>query len=180
MSFGLKRFFCVLIGPNDAVLDQWEETLILSGVEFKRIRPYEFYDDKILAHNDHFILTTRHSLASEVRAVLREEHISNLIPKLPKSLMNALLNIYLAGEGKEKNKFRQKGESGPSCIRRFLQKYKGHISKQILFRTILIDEAHFLKNLSTYWSICAAILALGADKYLSTYPLINECFYCKY
>jgi len=52
----------LIVGPNHAVLDQWIETLILSGVDTRRIRLYESNDEDVLEEVDHFILMTRHEV----------------------------------------------------------------------------------------------------------------------
>ena len=153
-------------------MDQWEETLILSGVEFDRIKNYTYYDDTLLAHVDTFILMTRYTMMSEMRELLEYE-ASNLLPNLPTKLLRDLHDVFNLNRGKrtkrKKRNVKQSGESVSGCIRRLVLqtlKSRSTSSKEPLFRTFILDEAHFLKNLCSFWGICAACLGIVSDKLL--------------
>lgn len=165
MYYFLLLFFSI-IGPNDAVLDQWEETLILSGVDYKRIKSYKFDDDTVLANVDDFILLTRYAMMSEMRNLF-ETKTSNLFPHISIPFLTQLQNVYDSTTGKGTNRagppVRRKGETGADCTRRLVQQFMFKIARQPLFRTFLIDEAHFLKNLESYWGMFAACIGAVTD-----------------
>ena len=58
--------------------------------------------------------------------------------------------------------YRRKDESTEECIGRFLSKYSKNTAK--MWRTVVIDECHFLKNLVSYWGIAASLLGLHAER----------------
>ena len=174
-------------GPNFAVLDQWEETLILAGVDPNKIIPYRFEDDNVLAHVDRFILLTIHNMMSEMKNIIIHKKPSNLFPHFPLQLVNALKNVI-----KGKIKDRRKGETDCSYFTRVMERNMDKLSMQPLFRTFLIDEggsqiclprtyffeitklccfsfveiaAHFLKNLKCYWGMFATCLGVVSDKF---------------
>lgn len=169
------RFF-LSIGPNDAVLDQWDETLIKSGVDFNRIKNYRYSDDEVLAQADHFFLMTRYTMMSEMRNLL-ETKFSNLMPDLSKHLLGQLGNVYKSGQGKVSSKVRRKGETGSECITRLMRNNIQKIAPKPLFRTFLLDEAHFLKNLESYWGLFGSLLGAVSDKLNLYYYLPPTIFH---
>jgi len=76
---------------------------------------------------------------------------------------------YRAEKGKAKNLFKEKGETEAACVTRLL---KGFIRTQqwdrhppaLSFRTVIVDEAHFLKNLCSFWGIGTALLGINAER----------------
>lgn len=56
----------LIIGPNDAVLNQWDDTLILSGVRKDKIKWFSPNDNDIFSTpNDNYILMTRYTLHTD-------------------------------------------------------------------------------------------------------------------
>jgi len=168
----------VIVGPNKDVLDQWEESLLMSGVARTRIKFYHPYD-KQLRQGDTFILMTRYDLFSEMRNFMMTKE-SNLYPKINIMLLGQLENQYLASQSKERNKWRCEGESEAEVVTRLLENNL-HQFKHPMFRTILIDEAHFLKNLVSYWGLGTALLGMTTQRSvpLSGTPYNNgECPSC--
>ena len=88
---------------------------------------------------------------------------SNFFPNLRLEVIMALDNQKKVSDGKQKNKYRMKDETEAACVTRLIE--SNMMSSNFLgfkFRTILIDEAHFLKNLSAYWGMgCAMLGALS-------------------
>jgi hypothetical protein len=71
--------------------------------------------------------------------------------------------LYRCDKGKKDNNvYRKENETLSECVTRLLQKCLGKI--QPSFRTVVIDEAHFLKNLLTYWGLGAALLGIHAER----------------
>eukprot|EP00978_Attheya_sp_CCMP212_P033449 scaffold134990_cov44-Attheya_sp.AAC.2 len=64
-----------------------------------------------------------------------------------------------AANGKKKNKFRKDRETEGDCITRLMR-----FQCKTIFCTVLIDEAHFLKNLVSYWGIGACLLGCHAER----------------
>jgi len=209
----------VIIGPNNAVLKQWEETLLLSGIEPTRIKYLHHNDTTLLGNSrerrwgqghacdnegDHYILMTRHQLMVSTKRLLQNKQGTNLFPsnRIPVDLLKLLHNQYKASKGKERNKYRERDQdqdrSRSSEADRITQllcsnnrinrgrrpkkrrNEKGLASSSFLatdgidhddddgqqpcFRMILIDEAHFLKNLVSFWGIGAALLGRLSER----------------
>ena len=164
--------FTVIVGPNDAVLKQWEETLLMGGIPDRSIKYYR-KNDKTLRSGNTFILLTRYKLMTEMRDVMENKqrggYQSNLFPTMPDNLRRKLRNQYKASCGKEKNLHKKYGESIPACVNRILRDaHRSPIFKTELFRTVLIDESHYLKNAVSYWGMGAAILGMLSER---TVPL---------
>lgn len=153
----------IIAGPNDAVLDQWEETLILAGVPYNKIKSYRFNDDNVLARVDHFVLLTRHTMMVEMRNLI-ETGYSNLFPNFPAKLLKIMKNIYLSSQGKAKALYKTKDETGAEFFTRLMAENMHRLSPEPLFRTFLIDEAHFLKNLEAYWGMFTTCIGAVTDK----------------
>lgn len=160
------------------MLDQWEETLLLAGIQRNRIKAYRYNDHHILGKNDDFILLTRYNLMSEMRNFLETQE-SNLFLSNDKNnvgnfpsvaLLKKMGNIYSSSHGKAANDVRHRGETACECIRRLLSasinaSNNKNTKKLPSFRTFLIDEAHFLKNLESYWGMLTAFLGAVSDKF---------------
>jgi SNF2-related domain len=86
-------------------------------------------------------------------------------------------NQYLANQGKEANRYKNKDEQfNPSkIITRFLSRKQNQAEP--CFRTIVVDEAHFLKSLTAYWGIGAGLIGLHAERMIpmSGTPYNNGC-----
>lgn len=94
----LKRLPSLVVGPNDAVLLQWEETLVKAGVGPSRIQHFK---QSTRLEGDIFVLLTRYQLQTEVRALLRKVNMRNneqptspLFSNAPKALLHKLKNQY--------------------------------------------------------------------------------------
>ena len=155
-----KKMPTVIIGPNRDVLDQWEESLLVSGVHVSRIKFFWALDDK-LRQGDTFILLTRYELMSEIRNMMLTKK-SNLYPQIDTMLLNMLDNQYMAGQSKARNEYRNDNETESQCVTRLLRNNAHRL--RVCFRTILIDEAHFLKNLVSYWGIATALLGMVSHR----------------
>ena len=91
---------CLVIGPNDAVLLQWEETLLKAGVNAARITYFKPRSATRL-EGGIFVLMTRYNLQTEVRYLLdrvdmrsKEHPSSPLFPNAAKLLLHQLKNQY--------------------------------------------------------------------------------------
>ena len=72
-----------------------------------------------------------------------------------------------AEKGKAKNLFKERGETEAACITRYLKRFvqQQRFERQgAAFRAVIIDEAHFLKNLCSYWGIGTALLGVNAER----------------
>jgi SNF2 family DNA or RNA helicase len=96
----LKRLPTLVVGPNDAVLLQWEETLLKAGVSPSRIH---YFRPKrgLRFEGDIFVLLTRYNLQTEVKNLLEKVNMGNnerptspLFHDAPKSLLHMLKNQY--------------------------------------------------------------------------------------
>lgn len=80
-----------------------------------------------------------------------------------------LIITFRADKGKAKNLFKRTGESEAACVARVLetfiedQKFERR-SLVASFRTVIVDEGHFLRNLTSFWGIGAALLGLNAER----------------
>jgi len=87
---------------------------------------------------------------------------SNLFPSIEIHLLKQLENQYSASQSKCKNDFKEKDETESEFVTRVLGKNAHNVED--LFRTILIDEAHFLKNLVSYWGLGTALLGMSSQR----------------
>lgn len=99
-AHGKRRLPSLIIGPNDAVLKQWYETLIKAGVSESRIRYFKPKSSTNLEGNI-FLLMTRYNVQTVVRSLFgkvdmrNKEHPSPpLFPTAPKMLLHKLKNQY--------------------------------------------------------------------------------------
>jgi SNF2 family DNA or RNA helicase len=154
--------------PNEAVLVQWADTLIKAGVDRSKI--YRFQTKKCgFLQGDIYILCTIYDLQTECRYCFDsgKNYKSPLFPTTPSHLLHVLQVQYKAERGRiKKNRFRRAGESINECIRRALSKYESHCD--LTFRTTILDEAHFVRNLKTFWGLAAAMIGLHSE---SIFPM---------
>ena len=140
-----------------------------------------------------FILCTRYNIQSELRKLFDGYQISNtsstgdqwkrkrelsddykdssLFRNVPFTLIGNLRNQYLADKGKEKNKFILPKEKCQDCIARLVRNgTPAIISKQnqptenFTFQTIIVDEAHFCKNVLAYWGLGLSLLGMQSKR----------------
>jgi hypothetical protein len=166
------------VSPNHAVTAQWADTLIKAGVPSNHI--FEFIPRKgenkqqtWHRKNAAYLLLNRYQLQTETRYLFNQlpkgfnsrartdrDYKSPLYPTAQKQLLCKLKNQYLSANGKEKNHDKHKNETASECVTRLLT--IGNCNK--VFRTLVIDEAHFLKNLLSYWGLGTALLGLHAER----------------
>lgn len=129
----------MIIAPNEAVLNQWEETLIMSGIDPERVKYFESNDRNLLRKEQDIILMTRYSLMTEVRTVLKGD-VSVLFPNFPEQTQSQL-NTILGSS--------QKGFGESKKTEMILQVLRSNMAlvKPIYFRSLIIDEAHMMKNM---------------------------------
>ena len=137
----------MIIGPNEAVLNQWEANLIMSGIDEDHIKYYECNDKNLLHREETFILMTRYSLMTEVRHIIKGD-ISNLFPTLSIDIKLKLGEVL-------RNSEKGMGEAKKT---EQITKILGSNLACKCFRTLIIDEAHMMKNLATYWGVGVGLL----------------------
>lgn len=174
-----KKLPTLICSPNDAVLTQWQETLVKAGVERKKIYRFEAKKPKYKLKGDIYLLCNRYNLQTEVRYMWGGEHqkkyaVSALLPNAKKKMMDCLKNQYLAAKGKVKNEHIDQGDavSVSDIITDCLAEYT---AIKRTYQTVCIDESHFLKSLETYWGCAAGMLGLHAERMvvLSGTPYCN-------
>jgi len=157
-----KAMPTIIVGPNDAVLEQWEDTLLLSGVPVEKIKRY-WKKDETLHFGEYFVLLTRYQVMSAMKELMHSNE-SNLFPKVKDTLLKKLQNQYEAGKGTARNKWKRKKETVSQCITRLLREACRQSKWKITFRTLLIDESHFLRNLEAYWGFGSALLGMFTER----------------
>ena len=95
--------------------------------------------------------------------------VSPLFPTAEKELLEDLRDQYLAANAKlkGKNTLRQKGEGEHDVVRRLIDDYyhKNLANPPVaVIRTLIIEEAHFLRNAVSFWGIGAALAGNGAER----------------
>ena len=159
----------LIVSPNDAVLTQWLETLLKAGVHPRKIYRLQSKKSRPLK-GDCFVLCNRYDLQVEMRFLFdhtrknKARAVSPLFPHAPKNLLLMLKNQYLAEKGKATNEYIEKGDriTMADCITDYLGQHMHSIAP--IFETVVIDEAHFLKSLKTYWGMAAGLLGLHAGR----------------
>jgi SNF2 family DNA or RNA helicase len=180
---GLKKRPTAIVAPNDAVLLQWRDTLIRNGVPEERIYLFQKAQDNSKFDEGIFLLMTRYALQSEVKELFdyigeyenqkqRPRSTSVLFPHLAPDNLYKLWMQYMAKKGKlhlrEKTNYAKKeGEYIDDCVSRLLALCVRRICssfdlKELVFETVIIDEAHMLKNRCTYSSMGAALMGAHA------------------
>jgi SNF2 family DNA or RNA helicase len=171
----------IIVSPNDAVQVQWRDTLVKNGVfleiihMFERGQPARDFDKPI------FVLMTRYTLQREVKHVFdlleeatknpEAEHLATsvLFPHATIDNLVALKVQYMDENSKERvdNKYREpKVESMADCVTRLVhlctRRMQRNSTAEPVFQTLIIDESHFLKRITTFWGIGAALMATHA------------------
>jgi len=165
---GRPKLPTVLVSPNHAVSIQWAETLIKAGVSAGRIFQFMPKRSRHQYRGSVYILMTRYHLQTETKYILNlakprsRAPYSPLFPHAPNPLLIKLLNQYQYGKGDRVQNLCRREESQSACITRLLFESSKKVGPA--FRTIVIDEAHFLKNLKTFWGISAGMLGLHAER----------------
>ena len=174
----------LIVVPQDGILGQWEATLRKAGVEPARIKILgeRKRDTKKRSPNKRtvkggiFILCTRYKVQSEMRRLFdcsttadlqANQKKSDLFPNVSTSLIKILCNQYLSEKGKERNKCIHKKEARPDCVARLIREsFRGGdgSSLKAAFHTVIVDEAHFVKNLLAYWGMGVALLGAQSKR----------------
>jgi hypothetical protein len=79
---------------------------------------------------------------------------SVLFPNVPLQHIGKLRNQYMSEKGKEKNNFRREKESRQDCVARLVT----GMNSTTAYQTVIVDEAHFCKNVLAYWGLGLALL----------------------
>lgn len=150
-----KKRPSLIVTPNRAVMEQWIEALTRNGVRKHRIK--KFTKGMSINHNsDDFIVMEKSKLQVEIKAIFngiteqrRLPNYSSLFPHVEMEEYRKLCTQYRSAQGKERNFYRKEKELPDDCVRRLVQdisKRMRHENKEPAFRTVVIDESHFLKN----------------------------------
>lgn len=88
---------------------------------------------------------------------------------LTNSICRCCIRHRRADRGKAKNEFKHKGESEAACVARLLETFLEQQQFQgrpipLSFRTVIADEAHFLKNLCSFWGIGLSLIGINAER----------------
>lgn len=170
----------LVISPNDAVQVQWRDTLVNNGVLLELIHFFEVGQQSRDFDKAIFLLMTRYALQSEVKRVFcnLEEAMKNplavhlatsvLFPHADLKNLERLKIQYQDENTKihVTNKDRDKGEPTSDCVARLVNlcalRMGRNPNAEKIFETIIIDEAHFLKNITTFWGMGAALISTHA------------------
>ena len=140
-------------------------------------------------HKQSYILCTRYKIQSELRKLFDQYNYfstrpsreskykaTTLFRSVPWDLIGMLRNQYRADKGKEKNKYilsEETGrgrERGQDCVTRLVRNDRIHqptnhqVASQFTFQTIIVDEAHFCKNVLAYWGLGLALLGIQSKR----------------
>ena len=168
----------VIVSPNDAVQVQWRDSLYNNGVLLEHIQEFEKGQRNRDFDKPIFLLLTRHRLQSEVKRVFKNLDNLSRTPDLATSVLFPyakrdnlkLLRMQYQVENSKlriRNTARREGERVTDCVTRLINLCALRMKrdgKESPFFTLVIDEAHFLKNITTYWGIGGALLAVHAHR----------------
>ena len=163
----------LVVGPNEPVLRQWFETLVKAGVPVGDIDLFRSRSTFQVLDGPKFFLLTRYQLQTEMKhmitAVKDRNSVpvpqSRLFPGADRECLFQMRSLYRIATGKAKEQEKWKilcGRSPASRMRICLQGAALRIKRA--FCTVVIDEAHFLKNLFSYWGLGAGLLGLLSDR----------------
>ncbi|CAB9520696.1 regulator of chromatin subfamily A containing DEAD/H box 1 [Seminavis robusta] len=184
-SQGKPRKPTLICSPNESVLSQWHEHLILAGIDPNKIYRFKTKQGQPIS-GDIYVLCNRYDFQTEARWTFQsikpdvsiEPSRSPLYPNARSELLAVLKNQYRASKGKEKNRYIAKHERTTinECIVKHLAR-ECRTNSSAMFRTVVIDEAHFLKSLKTLWGMAAALLGLHTERMLpmTGTPYNNSC-----
>ena len=131
-------------------------------------------DGELFLKTRSWIVMTRYQVLSSVKKSLVSAKegrfkVSFLWPNLTAQTAQSVAMMRDASNGKAKNTFWKSGESEADAMTRFFkEKFFGASSSsstrsQASWCTVIVDEAHFLKNPLTYWGIGTALLGCNAQ-----------------
>jgi hypothetical protein len=92
----------------------------------------------------------------------KKSSTSILFPNVPLQHIGKLRNQYVAdkGKGKEKNNFIRDKESSQDCVARLI----AGMNSIKAYQTVIVDEAHFCKNVLAYWGLGLALLGSASHR----------------
>ena len=126
-----------------------------------------------------YVLCTRYSIQSMIRKLFKEIDVAlkgraNELRQKEKQirkykattpfqnvsmvLIGLLSNQYSAHQGQAKNKYIRKKEKIQDCVARLVRKNSHKNVVQFTYQTIIVDEAHFCKNVLAYWGLGLTLL----------------------
>ncbi|KAL7547901.1 hypothetical protein ACHAWF_011183 [Thalassiosira exigua] len=187
---GRKRLPTLIVAPQDGVQAQWVESLKVAGVDASRIATSVKADARRRASGkggrggrrlDHgrrsaqFVVCTRYKIQTEMRRLFdysktkelqANQKRSLLFSDVPTALVKKLRHEYNVDKGKESSFAHGRGsDSKEDRVTRLIRESLG--AKNGLghvFETVIIDEAHFLRNVLAYWGMGAALLGAQAKR----------------
>lgn len=141
----------MIIGPNEVVLNQWEESLIMSGIEGEKIKYFDSKDATTFCVENNFILITCMKITQEIHNALNGTY-SALFLQLNEATKVQLAEIMVGtqkdlGDGK-KTELISKALNTNMALQNIIS-----------LRTLIIDEAHMMKNMATDWVIGTGLLS---------------------
>lgn len=139
---------CTLIfTPNDAVLDQWEEALIASGVEPMKVKVFNKEKNNQTLGNC-FLLATKSNLNHDMKHfIASRSHSSAFIQKTcRREIVDTLSNLYGASKGFVDDESRNGDETYAEAITRHLKDFARKIRREPEFEFLIFDESQELKN----------------------------------
>jgi SNF2 family DNA or RNA helicase len=159
---------CVVVTPNNAVLEQWVTALVKNGVS--RVRILKFTKNMKIRHDrNDFILMEKSKLQTELREIfegIKDKNLrkttSSLFPQATMDNFRALWVQYEASHGRARNAYQFEKEAPDDCVRRLIGEMSRHYKP--CFRTVVLDESHFLKNQLAYWGIAALLLTVHSER----------------
>ncbi|KAG7361311.1 SNF2-related protein [Nitzschia inconspicua] len=191
---GEKSLPSLVVCPNDTVMMQWKEHLLQAGFSKDRIIRLKTKQPVSLESQSNVILSTRYDLQSELRFILQDVENpplnqrtkkSPLFPAASRGLLEVLLNQYQNANSPVKNRYNEmpggRKLTNEAVVTKYLRREKRRMSDNPniskIFRMIIIDEAHFFKNLKTYWSMAAGLICLHSERVglLTGTPFNNSC-----
>ncbi len=92
----------------------------------------------------------------DYRALLAKTHFRDV----PNLLIWKFRNMYRADKGKEKNEHTMLKEKIQDCVGRLIRTHPENQNDKsnFSFQTIIVDEAHFCKNVLAYWGLGLSLL----------------------
>lgn len=164
----------VIVTPNEAVAAQWVAALVQNGVSRTRVHKFTKGMNIRYDRND-FIVLEKSKLQTEVRDMFESIKLqakspnknvrkkpSVLFPQTTLDDSRALWVQYEASQGRTNNVYRLDKEDPDDCVRRLIRQFSQRY--QHCFRTIVLDECHFLKNQLAYWGIAGLLLSAHSER----------------
>jgi len=178
----------LIVTPQDGVQKQWYDTLRKAGVEPARItiigetkkdtkeRGGSINANKNSVRVGRYIIGTRYKIQSEMKKLFESTSATNsqgryksvLFPHVPIYLIKKLRNQYRAKQGKERNKWSSntiKREPDMDRVTRLIREsFRSKVSLKHAFQSVIIDEAHFVKNVLAFWGMGTALLGAQSKR----------------